>query len=376
MERCAAIRPTKYIEFVAALWLFCLPAGPTLADAQRPIALFLYFPDQKETSSAVERAIQSQLSDLDVTLRKKMLPVSSGALKGDVEMAIEIVQENQGLAGFWYQVASEDQLHLYVVENRGDRILIRMIEEAEEGGRTEALAVIIRMSIAELLRGGTIGIEVPEPDRGYETANSGRKAGVVPDVKSGESGEVFTKRAPRDPHYLFAHALSYAYYVHSIQSPVNHGLDILFGLRPLPQLTVFVEYTFLSPLKVEDETVVLLYDRHPIRVGAGLSNRLLPKLEVGVSLSLLIDYVTYEVVSTQQITKDRSHVLVGACPRLEIGFRLTDHLSLTLSLGAEMLINPEYYGHRQRDSRRVVLDGFRVQPWVLGGIQFSHLERK
>lgn len=358
-----------------------MSTGESHGKEPGPVALFLLFSDQAKTSRVLERAIQSQLSDLDVILRKKELAPTAGDLKTTVEKAVQIVQDSHGIAGFWYERVSEDQIYLYVIENRGDRILIRAIQEAEEGGRTEAAAVIVRMSIAELLRGGAIGIEVPEEVKKKKSQLGGPPTSdtlPAPGVSQTQQSE-FRKpgespSALRD-HQLLAHHLSYAYYAHSVECPVNHGLNISFGFRPIPDLTVFAEYTFLSPLKVQDETLVLLYNRHPIRAGAKFSNLVFSRIEFGASLSLLFDYVTYEVVSAHAVSNDKRHLLMGIVPRLEGAFEVTPHFALTLSFGAEILINPEYYGYEQQGERRVLLDGFRVQPWMMAGILFSHFDR-
>ncbi len=341
-------------------------------DQSVPTVIFISPPNYQETSSILEQAIQSQMSDLNVTLRAVTQDNMSGNLKEEVDIARAIADEHRAIAAFWYHEVEDSQLFLYLIQKVGDRILVRAIKEETAGGRTEAAAIIVRLSVQELMRGGSIGIKIAEALQDKTPTPESDPNPVPQDENLQQVASAPQEEDLKQPASVLrlTNTLSYAYYAHSTNHPAVHGLDIELGVRIRRSWTLFVGYTVLSSIDDESSDVSIHYARHPVRLGAMWSTAFGP-VEPGISLSAILDYTTYDAKITDTANQDDAHFLVSLFPALEIIFWVTNHVGLTIAAATEISINPEYYGYTDADGRHILLDSWRIQPWATLGMEFA-----
>ncbi|MCP4673926.1 MAG: hypothetical protein GY854_00070 [Deltaproteobacteria bacterium] len=284
----------------------------------------------------------------------------SGDLKAEVDLASAIADERRAIAAFWYHEVEDSRLFLYLIQKRGDRILVRAIKEATTGGRTEAAAIIVRLSVQELVRGGSIGIKIADALQSKTQTSEPDQNTDLQDEKLKHAG----------PTFRLTNALSYTYYAHSTDHPAVHGLDIKLGVRFHRSWTLFAGYIVLSSIDDEAGDISIHYARHPVRLGAKWST-VVGRVEPGVSLSAILDYTTYDVKTMHVTNQGDAHFLISMFPAAEISFWITNHIGLTIAMAAEISINPEYYGYMDTEGRHILLDSWRIQPWATLGIGFA-----
>ncbi len=353
LKHSSAIFAFVFVSISSIVFPFNIAADDEISV---PTVVFIIPQEYEETSSSLEDAIQSQLSDLDITLNIVRRINVPGELQNALEIARDIAAEREARVVFWYHELETTQLFLYLIQHPGDHVLVRAIKEETAGGRTEAAAIIVRLSVRELIQGGTIGIKIPEQRQDKPFSNAAR---------DNQSNSGRSEKQAREIPFLI-NTLSYAYHAHSTRHPAIHGLDLKLGIRVHRNWTMFAGYTVMSSLENETDDVSLTYSRHPARLG-GMWSAKLGWVELGASLAAIFDYSTYEARFTQTSRRD-THFLVSALPSIEFIFWITNHIGLTVTGAAEIALNPEYYGYTDIDGRHILLDAWRVQPWAMVGM--------
>ncbi len=345
----------------------CAPQSETSVDKGAPAALnkvvvMLVPQGQEEMFQPVIRAVQSQLSDIDVVFRLKPVEALERDIPAQVAMAERVARDWKAIAVFWCDLVAEDQIFLYLTEYEGDRILVRKLREKEEGGRAEALAIIVRTSISEMLKGGEIGVRAahiaevaPEPPAQTKTAPP-TKPPPPPTVE-----------AP--PSHGLAFHIAYAFLTYSADNPATHGLDLGLEFFINDNWALIGGYTVLSPIKESGEYSGLRLKRHPGRLGVA-ARFPVARFTPGASLFLVIDVATFEnfdLPETLDGVKDRNDVIFGVMPMADLGIKITDLLSAFISAGAEVQINPKFYVTEANDE---LLDSWPVHVVLLAGFSF------
>lgn len=319
--------------------------------------------DQDEVSKQVVRAVQGQLSDLDVTFRLSPVERLPGTLREQIALSEQLAGEPGALAVFWCDLENPEQVFLYLRGTEGDRILVRKLEEPDTGGMSEALAIIVRASVGELLRGGRVGVAVaevvaaepPPPPALIEPVEEPPTPGAPP---------------PRPRVVRVMHRVGYVFETYSAEQPATHGLGLGLGIRLHPNIWIDAGYTLAGTLRKVGETAEIRLRRHPIRLGLGVAFPVWI-FEIGASVAGVLDYVSFEVRGLKKgmaAVEDRDDVLFSVLPAFEARMRFFPRLHLMLALGVEIPIRAAHYVAQSEQVEEVLLDAWPAQPWVFAGL--------
>jgi hypothetical protein len=354
------------IAAVLLLPLCALAQDPPPEEPARAVMMIVATGEQEEVSRLVVRAVQSQLSDLDVTFRLTPVPELPATLKQQVALAEEVAAGVGALAVFWCDFADREQVFLYLRGSEGDRILVRRLEEAEQGGMSEALAIIVRASVGELLRGGRIGIEVAEA----VAAEEALQPAPVPPPPMPEPAPA--PAAEPEPRVLkIAQRVGYVFQTYSADEPAVHGLGLDLGVRVHPLIWIDAGYTLVGTIRHDGDAAALRLRRNPFHLGLGVEIEL-GDFEVGGSVRGVLDYATFEVRQLKYgmvAVDDKDDLLVSIVPMVSGGWRFYARLHLFVSLGVEVPLSRVHYVARTPEREEVLLDPWPAQPFVFAGLR-------
>ena len=334
------------------------------AEAGRRVVTMLVSLDQEESLRPVVRAVQSQLSDLNVSLYVEQVEVMPGDLRSQVEVAESVTRSSEAIAVFWCDLLAQGQIFLYLSQYEGKRILVRKLEETDADGRAEALAIIVRSSVGMMMQGGSIGVEVKET-LGKAEPEVSKPAVVVP------------AQAPAAPEtesvhlYRLSHSVAYAMNIHASDHRAVRGVDLGIAIHLNSNWSITAGYTILTPMADGSDILKLKLQRHPVRLG-GRFDWSFKDVGIGAGVSLVLDYTTFEISNLESdmiAVSDKGDMVVGLLPAVHFAFFIVDRLTVFLSAGAEISFSAVHYQTMDRSGKKVLVDSWPVQPWFLGGFE-------
>ena len=337
-------------------------SGHASESSDSMIVVMIVPVDQDEESVPIVRAIRSQFSDLDIDLRLVSVEALASSLRSQVQIAERETVANDALAVFWCDIGTEQHAFLYLAEAGGDRLLVRRLSDMEEGALAEELAIIVRTSVAELMRGGRIGVAV-------STIAELNEPPPPPAPPPAEPPPVEEPEPPVPDNRILSVRLSYAMYTHSSEHPTVHGLDLGMGVRFHRNWSVTSGYTILSTISSRAELAAVRLNRHPINLGIR-ANLDRGALSFTGSVKMLFDYTTFENHSLEDgmiSTTDTGNFLLSVFPAVEFAWYVNARLGFFVAAGAEISIISRYYVIQGDDKRQTMLDSWPVQPWFFAG---------
>jgi hypothetical protein len=345
--------------------------------AEEPAVVVMIVPEgQERDAEPVVRAVDSQLSDLRVELRLHSSSSHPSDLPGQVAIAGQVAAEQGALVVCWYDLIARRQVFLYLTGADQDRILVRKLEEPEDAGRAEAIAIIIRSSVNEILAGGVIGIAAASvapapPPAPLPTAAPSAPPPTVPEQEPPMPEEP-PPPTPEERDRLLLD-LGYVLHVHSSAQPVTHGLGVALGVRLHPSWMLLAGYTVLGRIRGAGESATVVLSRHPIHLAARLAFDL-GMVDLGATLALVLDYATFEVRRAAEeldVVDDHDDLIVAVVPSFDLRARLVGGLHLLIGLGVEIPLHDVHYVVQGPAGPETLLDSWPVQPRLLAGFELA-----
>jgi hypothetical protein len=338
-----------------------LSTRAAVADEAYPAVLMLVGEPDSEDTRATVMAVSSQLSDVEAELVIRSVDTLPADFDGALRLFGSLTSSRDVAAVFWIAREASGAAVLFLFEGNGSRALLRRVETEAEGetARGEALAVIVRMSLEALLRGGRIGVSVDEMDAAPPVPVATRAAVVVPPPSEKEGAK----------RRWFRVGAAYLLLVRSTDHPAVSGGDLSVAMSPVPNLAVGVAYTFLQRIEAADDRAALSLARHPLRIGLRGSLRR-SAIELGLSLDLVMDWSTFEVKVGPRLTGavDLRDFFVGLLPAFDLGVVVVSRIILFASLGVEVDLPALSYGYRLDGQRVVLANAWEAQPRLLIGV--------
>ena len=357
-------------------WFLLLPAKESLAtDSTSPELLMMWQREGAERIKLVVKAVESQLVDLDVHLRSVTISKMPRTLARQIGQASDHLRPTDAMAICWCDFSARAKVYFYYHESGEARLLVRELTEPDWASRAEAVAVIVRASVREILAGVEIGrpVEmalekkktawpVPSPARPNNGVNPGERAreGETPPLGSRERG---------GPDIL----VTYVLYAHNRQLSLANGLGLGLAYFFRPFLGFWVQYLVMQQLAAEREELSLRLGRHPL--GAGF--RVLigrGAFQAGGSAGILVDFARFHVASRDYELKksaDNMDVVISGVLALEVSYALFDRVSFFFSGGLEMTFNRISYKAKLGNVEETVIKPFPVHPLIHLGFLVS-----
>jgi hypothetical protein len=359
---------TRFILAITASVTALSTATAVAEDGGAQSVVMIVKVGEEGAADPLIRAASSQLSDLEVVLKPHPEPDLPQGIVAWVTVAARVLRSHQAIAVFWRDPSPEGRVHVFYFKNETARIISRDVELPEAGEPSEAVAIIVRQTVAEILAGEELGEEAPfPPPRPDEPAEE--PPGEVPD----SDGDEPTPPSPTVPsfHRLQVSA-GYTVQLQASKGMLVHGPALGLGVRVHRQVEIFAGYRFVWPTRIEDTDASLEIARHPVHLGL---RAFVPtgRFRLGGAAALVVDYQTVDISELSPglaPTTGDGEVELAVTADLEAGLEIVGWLWLRLALGAELQLTRQYYylPDSSAGGQRVLFDPWPVQPRVVLGL--------
>lgn len=357
--------------FLAAFAVVARAGFALGADPATPAVVMVLGADQEAAAAPAMAAIEAQLSDLEVDFRAARMPALPPSLRGQIAAAEELGRAPGVACVFWFDLAEDGAVyvHLRGGPGSGDRLLVRRLEPgpSSDHGRAEELAIIVRSSVAALLRGGRIGILVedlpeaaPAPARVTAPAVAGEM--VAPEDEP--------RPAWREGERLSL-GLGWAYAGRGSTHPVQQGLWLGLGFRAVAGLSLEAGYSVLEPLSVRGDLAALRLRRHPVRLGLAWMFGI-GRVRLGVGVHLVVEHARQEVEGLapgMRAASDRNDVGLAIAPHLSVSIDVWRQLGVFVTAGADLPAAPVAYVAIRGERTEELIGAWPVQPFAMAGLR-------
>jgi hypothetical protein len=367
---------------------------------------------ETQTSEEAIRAIQAQLSDLDIDLTVFWTPSYNRDLPVQADTAEQLAKQNNATMVFWCDFLVGKRVFLYVSEPGGGRILVRKVsfDDKNQRDRFLVMAVILRSVVEAIADGGHIGIspggvgssaaanlpknDSPVTDSGISVDSESQPTGPPEppsDTPQGHGPSEPPSDTPQGhgPSELDAHpnrtekivaparidmSAAYGLTLYSPSRRFTHGVRTALGVRVSRFGRLFLGYRIQIPFEVTSDLVSMALRHHPFEVG--LSRRFESgSLYLDLGAALVNDPLTWQVTdfNTSRVAaeKDRFRWLIGVSPFVELNWLPSSVFKFNIALAADIYFNESRsFVERNNGDRTTVVDPYRVRPQVRLGVIF------
>lgn len=351
----------------------------------------------KEAAKNGIRAVKGQFGGASIRLDAVRVRRITKLPLPQLKLARRLAKRGKVLAVVWYAFVPKEAGNLFIYLPKRDRLLIRELQSSGAEERWEAMAIIIRATVDALIQGGSLGnrwrsartskgAKSPgsskklraggaETEAGPSRNSSSRRArpgsaekkkkSTRPGESTAPSKGVKKKGSLKMP-WRWGVGLAVAYLLdgYSTTAGATHGfyasLSFYFGAS----WAVVVDYRVQQEVTGTSQAVSTTVRRHPVGLG-GRYRWERGRFGVGARLALVMDYATYATrvpgAAAIQTTGKRSGIHWSAAAFARGRIQLVKPLSLFLSLGLQVGLNPRRYVVETRDGERHEL----LKPWVV-----------
>jgi hypothetical protein len=336
--------------------------------AKRAIAL-LVPPGQKALAEALVVAAGSGLLDLDVELFVVDVVAELGPLPEGAEEARAVAEGAGAFAVLWIDPAEGGTVLALAADDPPEETFVRRVGEADPGAQVEAMAVIIRTAIEQLLAAETEPPPpTPPPAPPVPPEGPADKPPAVP--RTGPKPERAAAPSREARPIGLVQETEYAMHYSSKELGASHGVNLRVGVSLPHGFAVYAGYTALSPVGSHGALGDVELTRHPFHLGA--------KIRLGDGFvrgfgeaNLVIDYLVPKLSSLapELLAMDmETSIHVSSLAVVGIGLHVFGPMTIYAATGAEIPFNRTAYviGSGARQER--VPAPWPVQPWVLAGL--------
>ena len=329
--------------------------------------------NQAAASKELHQAVVGQLGDAPVRLTLHWVDAFAPDLPSQLAVARGAARGKHSIAAFWCDLSSTPEIYLYLAEPGKGRLLVRSVASAEQGGRSEAVAIIVGSSVRAFIRGGQIQVQPPRAraEARRAAARSLRRplAAAAEISRLAERTTVWTRRKVSRRSWLSLE-LGYAYDAYGAHHPALHGASIGLAARLATHWSVFASYRVMEPIKAKGEIAETSLQRHPLTLGARFQWQW-DWFALGGGLGLLIDYTSKDTSVSEGfvVSNDRGDVIYYVAPEIRFGFSAVGRLTLLLAIGVEIGLNLRHYQVLMSNGDRdVSILPWPVQPYFRFGL--------
>lgn len=381
------------LRLATAVLAFCMLGAPLAAHAKGETLLWLVQDADKAAMVTAKQAIESQLVDLEITLRTVIVPVLATQEAGQKQQARSAAATiKSAMAVAWWRDARTEVV-VYVPST--DQIRTRTLEAAEGAEQpspemaSEALALILRATVetaraerqakADTSRAQTGATNTETKAMGIASAlSSARAKGAAPVPASPNAGLGLAETTTPPPDPADAPApeppplqpdpepapapatpppapmIMTIGLGHELTFDANESMPQFASLRleyALTEAIIFgAAYGFGIPETLEVESVELSFERHRGDFSAGYRFLNTERLSLGLRTGVAVQHTAHETryLSTGASGAGEGFLLqVGFPAEFVIGLYVTDSLKLNIAGGAFFWLQSPTYAVTQ-----------------------------
>lgn len=356
------------------------PDDATIVTDERPVLLVMT--EQDELGTAVARAIETELNDVDVQL-EVLAMISAVELRDRIEAGEQLVREREALGLVWIE-ARDDGLIVHLVVADVGMLRRPIIGLDPPSAAVETAAVITRHFALDLLEGRPIGLTrfPPEP-----TPSEPEPPPIEPEPPPIDAPEP----EPRPPAPLLddrGHFRLQAGYVGQPwirERAWEHGVEINAGWRFAVGAHVEAGVAISPGFAIELEhpgnlgVAQLRVRRYPLSIAAGWQHVWdRARLALDVQLRIVAEVIARGVFDPNDVTPrlDRPVVVVPALePRLALDYLVIPQLVVFVAVGMRAsLVRVDYRVSYVDGSGNVIGDEQPLHPRILAPVVLAGLD--
>lgn len=333
------------------------PAGAAEEGGARRVAV-LAATGERAFAEALVVAAGSGVADLGVTLFVLETPGGAAPSPGFADRARELAAGSSALAAVWIDRGGGGTVFAAASGGAVDDVVVRRAGEEDPDAQIEAMAVIIRTAIEQILQAAP----PPRPPPG----GPGEAARTPPPPSA----------APRPAAAVrLAQETEYAMHCASRRTGPVHGVNLRIGAALPRGVTVYAGYALFTASTVRTELATVEIARHPFHLGFRLRAGDRP-LRFFAEANLVFDYVVPRVSSLAPgvVPEDAQGALfASALVVAGAGLRVHEVAAIAVAAGAEIPFNRARWVVGSGAGEAVVSEPWPVQPWVLAGLMLELL---
>lgn len=298
--------------------------------------------DRRELFESVNRAVESQLSDLYVTFSIHWVPSLASSLSDQETIAEKAALETRATIVFWIDLSHEEKTYLYISVPQMKRVVVRRLDDSAPGARLETLAIIVRSSVLSTLRLGKWA-DSEELAKNKKKTREKQRTETQSEIKARYHEDIYSRPGSR-----FAIRGAWAVDVISTQNPFENGADLGIALRFGRHWHVHAGYLLGGSIENSLDGVRMKLLRHPISTGIRF-NYIVGHVEFGARVDATVDVATtkVEIDSDSNFSMDEqaedAEVEFSLSPQFHLGIRLADRVVCFLALGVEFPLTSMKY---------------------------------
>lgn len=353
----------------AGLLLLALPVPASADSSSLPLLQILVPGDQRSELQSIIDAVESQLIDTQVELASEPLESLPSSLESQIKTAHGVAQRYNCLAVLWCELSAPAKIYLYYPGAQQGRILVREIREPDPWSRAEAISIIVRASVVQLLAGQSIGVNAAsalEESRQTSIASSEAAPPRLPQEPPATRPASLAPSEDAPGSAQWEAELAYLLQVHSRQFAVLSGLSLGLSVTLAGHWRLSGQYLMVQPIKQPGQTAILELNRHPMAAGLGYVWSK-GRVELGLATALFVDIATFtnsDIQAGYRSETDSRDVIFSLTPSVRLSYKLVERLSLLLSVGAEIPINrKEYTAIIRTEETMNILSVKTIVPW-------------
>lgn len=331
-------------------------------------------------SALVVAAMNSQLVDLEVTPRTVWVDSLGEDLSAQLKLAKDFSPVDATLAVVWFQADPQDTTLLYFFLPDTGRLLVRGFAPSGLGPLTEAMAVVVRGSVASLLAHGSqveltlndAPLVSPIPGKSPREVPEEARPQAVPEIPSSPDPSL----GPIQRRTDFKSSFSAYYQAEMFSASIwSHGLHLGVSYRVWRFLAARLGYTLiLTEAVVIRPELRLAVQRHPIWMGLSGELDFAPGWKLNVQLAGVVDVASYALETSGPAQPVRSSEVaadVWLALDVEAAWRIIDEVSVVLALGLQAGLRRASYEVATSEGQERLLAPESLRPLGRIGIRLN-----
>jgi hypothetical protein len=306
--------------------------------------------EQEALSKETIQAVRGQLSDLPAVLIVEWVDRIPDEPSPFRDSAASISKDKRAGIAFWCDLDEAKRVYLLLVGKT--ELVERSLRETGEGGRAEAIALIVRAVVKSEI----------------EKKNKSDQAQRDRDNK--EQEPLLEPLSNQSRQSRMSVHLGYALEVQDASRPVAQGFGVGLGFWMFDEWLLFSKYVFWEHVLLSAMDVEIELRRHPVWLGLCFAKKIEP-VRLGAELALILDYVKdrTEVPDSSSVEAERSGggFLFSATLQGLVSVRILASIEIFLLLGAEVpVVQPRYV--IDDNGARTVLEPWPIRPIGSAGV--------
>jgi hypothetical protein len=334
-----------------------------------------------ENLAPLLQAIKGELVSVNEQMQTINIPDWPVDVQHQIKKAAQLARQFNAPAVIWMQMFDNEVL-LYLSAPKGDRMLIRRLEQAKGDEKNEIIALIIRSSVVAMKNGGKVGVAADNPEEREPVSKTVpvppkhhqvKQKPVSHQLPQEQKQTAETNKTGSKHNKSLTIAAAYSYGAYSDSHPVNNGFMLSIGLRLKNFMTIEANTRFTQQIEAQTGSLKISVRPFPVAVTAKIMAQY-AKFTIGGGIGMELIFQNHRTVAVNgsaNAAKDGTRAEAASVAVIETGLFLTSKLRIFITLGAEIMIHKVDYTIMADNRQITIIEGWPVRPLAFAGIELT-----